>query len=133
MAETTRRKIVTPPLEWLAAGVGLLLLVLLVGMVGREAINGKSADLPAIEVAVQRIEPAASGYVVAFEARNQRDGTAAAVTIEGVLKAGGAEIETSSATIDYVPGKGTTKGGLFFSKDPRSAELEIRALGFQTP
>jgi len=133
VANKTPRTIDTPPLEWIAAGIGLLLLLFLLAVIGREAINGEAAELPAIEVAVLRIEPAASGYVVAFEARNQRDGTAAAVTIEGVLKAGGAEIETSSATVDYVPGKGATRGGLFFSKDPRTASLEVRALGYQTP
>lgn len=133
MADKTPGKIDTPPLEWIAAGLGLLLLLFLLAVIGREAINGEAAQLPAIEVAVLGIEPAASGYVVAFEARNRRDGTAAAVTIEGVLKAGGTEIETSSATIDYVPGKGEAKGGLFFSRDPHSATLEVRALGFQTP
>ena len=130
---TERRKIDTPPLEWIAAGIGLVLLLLLLAVIGREAINGEAAELPAIEVAILGISPSASGFVVAFEARNRTDGTAASVEIEGVLKAGGAEIETSSAAIDYVPGKGKAQGGLFFREDPRKASLEVRALGFQTP
>jgi uncharacterized protein (TIGR02588 family) len=127
------KKIDTPPLEWIAAGIGAVLLLFLIVVIGREALNGEAAQLPQIEVAVTGVEPAASGYVVSFEARNRTDGTAAAVEIEGVLKAGGAEIETSSATIDYVPGKGKATGGLFFHEDPRKADLEVRALGFQTP
>ncbi|MFA6113092.1 MAG: hypothetical protein WC729_03850 [Sphingomonas sp.] len=127
------RKPETPPLEWIAAGVGAVLLLFLFVVIGREAINGEAAQLPQIDVAVTGVSPAASGFIVAFEARNRTDGTAAAVEIEGVLKAGGAEIETSSATIDYVPGKGKAAGGLFFHEDPRKAALEVRALGFQTP
>ena len=123
----------TPPLERIAAGIGLVLLLFLLAVIGREAINGEAAELPAIEVAVLGVTPAASGFVVAFEARNRTDGTAAAVEIEGVLKADGGEIETSSATIDYVSGKGKAQGGLFFREDPRRASLEVRALGFQTP
>ena len=129
----TRKKPDTPPLEWIAAGIGGALLLFLIVVIGREAINGEAAELPQIEVAVTGISSAASGFVVAFEARNRTDGTAAAVAIEGVLKGGGAEIETSGATIDYVPGKGSAKGGLFFSKDPRKGAVEVRALGFQTP
>lgn len=129
----TRRKPDTPPLEWIAAGIGAVLLLFLLAVIGREALNGEAAELPQIEVAVTGISPAASGFVVAFEARNRTDGTAAAVEIEGVLKAGGAEIETSSAAIDYVPGKGKAAGGLFFREDPRKGTLDVRALGFQTP
>ena len=130
---TTRKKPETPPLEWIAAGLGAALLLFLIVVIGREAINGEAAQLPRIDVAVTDITPSAPGFIVAFEARNRSDGTAAGVEVEGVLKAGGTAIETSSATIDYVPGKGKAAGGLFFREDPRKAALEIRALGFQTP
>lgn len=123
----------TPALEWIAAGVGAVLLLFLLVVIGREAIDGEATELPVIEVAVTGIAPSGSGHVVSFEARNRTDGTAAAVNIEGVLKAGSAEIESSSATIDYVPGKGAVEGGLFFTSDPRKATLEVRALGFQKP
>ena len=46
---------------------------------------------------------------------------------------GTAIVETSSATIDYVPGHGAAEGGVFFSRDPRRMTLKIRPLGFQTP
>ncbi len=105
MADAKRKTGETPALEWIAAGIGALLLLFLLVVIGREAIDGEAAELPVIEVAVTGIAPSGSGHVVSFEARNRTDGTAAAVEIEGVLKAGGAEIESSSATIDYVPGK----------------------------
>jgi len=123
----------TPPLEWIAAGIGLALLMFLILVIGREALRHKTVEPPAIHVAVTNIVRSGSGYVVSFEARNGTDGTAAAVEVEGVLKSGDAEIETSSATIDYVPGNGAAEGGLFFASDPRKAALELRALGFQKP
>jgi uncharacterized protein (TIGR02588 family) len=123
----------TPALEWIAAGIGLLLVLALFAVIGREALSGDAEQLPAIEVAILRVAPAGSGFVVAFEARNRTGGTAAAVEFEGQLKDGETLVETSGAVVDYVPGHGRTKGGMFFSEDPRRHRLEVRALGFQTP
>lgn len=130
MAE--RKKADTPALEWIAGGIGLLLVLALLGVIGREALAGESDQLPAIEVRVMRVEPVSSGFVVEFEAANRTGGTAAAVEIGGELEAGD-ETETSGAVLDYVPAHGRVKGGMFFTHDPRRYKLEIRALGFQTP
>ena len=123
----------TPLLEWIAAGIGLLLTLMMLGVIGREALNDETDQLPVIGVAVTAIAPAAPGYVLAFEASNQTGGTAAAVEIEANLKDGDMIVETARATLDYVPSHGKVKGGVFFSEDPRRHKLEIRALGFQTP
>lgn len=119
----------TPLLEWIAAGIGLILLLIVLGAVGQEAITGSADEPPAITVTAGQVTQTGSGYVVAFEASNASRGTAAAVEIEGKLPSG----ETSTATLDYVPGRGKTAGGLFFKEDPRGQHLELRALGFQTP
>lgn len=123
----------TPLLEWVASGIGLLLTLGMLAVIGREALSREAEQLPAIDVAIQRILPAGSGFVVEFEAVNRSGGTAAAVEIEGELKSGGTSIETSSATLDYVPGHSRRSGGLLFSEDPRRHRIEVRALGFQTP
>jgi len=123
----------TPLLEWVASGIGLLLTLSMLALLLREALSGEAGQLPAIEVAIQRIAPAGSGFVVEIEAVNRSGGTAAGVEIEGQLKSGGASIETSSAVIDYVPGHSRRSGGLFFREDPRRHRIEVRALGFQTP
>jgi uncharacterized protein (TIGR02588 family) len=123
----------TPLLEWIASGLGLVLLLVLIGVIGREALTGETDAPPAIEIRATSVAKAGSGYVVAIEAVNRSGGTAASVQIEGVLSDGGAPIETSSATLDYVPGHSTRSGGLFFREDPRRHRLELRALGFQTP
>jgi uncharacterized protein (TIGR02588 family) len=123
----------TPLLEWCAAVTGLLLILSVVAVIGREAIREPAAGTPAIAIEVGTIGQVADGYVVAFEALNQANGTAAAVEIEGTLMSGSALVERSGATIDYVPGHGRTSGGLFFSEDPRTHRLIIRATGFQDP
>lgn len=123
----------TPALEWIASAVGLLLVLAVVAVIGREALNGESGQYPAIEVAAVSVAPAGAGFVVGFEAVNRSGGTAAAVEIEAVLKSGGAIVETSKATLDYVPAHSRRGGGLFFRADPRLHSLELRPLGFQIP
>lgn len=123
----------TPLLEWIAALTGLVLILCVVAVIGREAIREQAADPPAIGIRVGAIRPSAGGFVVAFEALNQASGTAVAVEIEGTLMSGSSLVEQSGATINYVPGDGRASGGLFFSKDPQKYRLAIRATGFQDP
>ena len=133
MAKTSTLASRTPALEWIAAALGLAALLFVVVVIGREALTVETEQLPAIQVETRRIAPIAGGFVVEFEATNQASGTAAAVEIQGQLGSADDPVETSSATLDYVAGHATAKGGLFFKQDPRKYPLEVRALGFQTP
>ena len=133
MAQSRKKPSAPPLLEWIASGVGLLLILGMLAVIGRDAFNRDTEQLPAIEVGVIRVARAGAGFVVEIEAHNRSGGAAAAVQIEGALKDGGTEVETSSATLDYVPGRARRAGGLFFTRDPRAHRLEIRALGYQTP
>ena len=133
MAERKKGPPPTPWLEWASAGIGLALLLGLLGVIGWEALRGGPAEPPAIEVAVRRIAAAPGGYLAEFEALNRAGGTAQSVEIEGTLRGGGAPDETSSITLDYVPGHSRRYGGLFFRRDPRQGALELRAHGYQTP
>lgn len=123
----------TPILEWIAAFTGLLLILGVLAVIGREAIRERAAEPPAITIRVGAISPIVGGYVVAFEALNQANGTVIAVEIEGRLMSRSSLVEQSGAKIDYVPGHGRASGGLFFSKDPNKYRLAIRATGFQDP
>ncbi|WP_168355957.1 hypothetical protein [Sphingomonas gei] len=123
----------TSALEWIAAGLGLAGLLFVVAVIGREALTGETAQLPVLEVRAERVLPNAAGFVVEFEVVNRSSGTAAAVEIEGQIGPEANPVETSSATLDYVAGDASAKGGLFFKHDPRGQRLALRALGFQTP
>ena len=133
MAQARKQPPQTPALEWIAAGIGLALLLFVAVVIGRDALFAKASQLPAIEVRVVRVVPAPAGLVVEFEAENRASGTAAAVEIEGRLGSEADPVETSSATLDYVAGHADARGGLFFKQDPRNYPLELRALGFQIP
>lgn len=123
----------TPMLEWVAAGIGLALIIALVFVIGREALRERESEPPSIEIKLGAIRQSASGYMVAFEAINRANGTAAALTVEGTMARGEKIIERSQATMDYVPGHGRAGGALLFSHDPRRYALSARATGFQDP
>lgn len=123
----------TPALEWIASGIGLVLTLGILGSIGWEAVQGGGNEPPAMDVAVERIVPTGTGYVVEVRARNRSSATAAAVEVEGALSQGGREVATSRAIIDYVPGESDRRAGLFFTEDPRTHQIEVRALGYSEP
>ena len=125
-----RRRGDTPWLEWLAAAVGLVLIVFCIGVIGREALTGKKGP-PVISVRVQTVTETHSGYVVDVVASNSGGETAAQVVIEGELLAGAPEWR--EATIDYLPAGSERRAGLVFGADPRSHGLKLRARGFVEP
>ena len=116
-----------PLLEWIAAAIGLLLILGVAAVIARDAFDVDSELAPDIVVEAVRIRAVERGFLLEFEARNRSPITAAQVTIEAALPGG----ETSNATIDYVPGRSTRRGGLYFTRDPRGAVL--RVLGYQDP
>ena len=116
-----------PLLEWIASGLGLLLTLGVAGVIARDALNNSADMAPDIEVVVRDQQQLGSRWLVRFEAHNRSPVTAAQVTIEGALPGG----ETSTATIDYIPGRSSRGGGLVFSTEPRAVRL--RPLGFQDP
>ena len=86
-----------------------------------------------IRIQVDEILPSAQGYLVSLKIENAGDGTAAALGVEGVLKRGGTNIETSLVTVDYVAAGSERDAALFFSNDPRQGELTVRAKGYIEP
>lgn len=123
----------TPALEWVAAGIGLVFLVALLGVIGAEAVADDRREPPAITISVGEVRRAGDTYVAGFRAVNASAGTAAALQVEGKLVDGGVEVETSLATIDYVSAHGSADGGLIFSRDPTGLKIVARPLGYQTP
>lgn len=117
-----------PTLEWIAAGVGLVLAGTAIGLTAWDAAFGVKGP-PDIEVRLKRVTPTAHGYVTEVEAFNHGGAPAAQVEIEGVID-GGANAEPSSVTIDYIPEQSRASGGLIFEDDPRAGRLKLRAKAF---
>ncbi|MBB5753269.1 hypothetical protein [Prosthecomicrobium pneumaticum] len=122
----------TSPVEWAAAAAGAVLLVATIAYLVHYGLT-KPEGPPVIRVVVETVEPAGEGYRVGFTATNEGNGTAAELSIRGVLRAGGAEIEASTARIDFLPQESSRSGGLFFRRDPRALTLDLRAEGYVEP
>lgn len=119
-------------LEWAVAALGLLLVLGAVAIVVEDALrNGIRGPVVAVQADSVLAMPG-GGYRLHFTARNGGRGTAAELVVTGVLRDGAGE-ETSQATVDYLPARSTRRGGLFFTRDPRTAALQLRAEGYREP
>lgn len=123
----------TPPRsEWLAATIGLVIVLGIFGVLTCEAVNGGESP-PDIASRIVAIRPASKGYLVQVEVSNLGGEATAGLTLEGTLKQGTQAIESSETTLDYVPGQSQRDVGLFFSDNPEQYRLELRAFGYQEP
>lgn len=126
------RKENPPALEWTAAAAGLILVAGTIGFLVFTAVTEQNTP-PKLSVKTDLITATEGGYLVEFSLYNDGENNAADVVIEGKLAQGGKDLETSSVTIDYSPSHSRREGGLFFTKNPREFELQIRPLGYQKP
>ncbi|HYE45335.1 MAG TPA: TIGR02588 family protein [Caulobacter sp.] len=122
----------TSLLEWIAGGIGLLMLLAVLGVIGREALVGDTSP-PAIVVEQVGTQAVPGGYLVRIKVANTGGNSAAQVVVEGELARPGQEPETSEATFDYVPERSSREGGLFFRDDPAGGGLTLRAKGYVEP
>jgi uncharacterized protein (TIGR02588 family) len=122
----------TPLLEWIAGTIGLVLVLLTLAVIGREALFGDPSP-PAVAVQARAVHAAPGGWLVEIEVVNSGGAPAAQVAVEGELTLAGQEPETAEASFDYVPDHSRRRGGLFFRQDPRTGRLSLRAKGYTEP
>lgn len=119
-------------LEWIFAGIGLLVVICAVGfLIYRGATKGDAP--PQVKIEVESVAQTGEHYTVSFRVSNTGDTTAAALTIEGELKTGEKSEETSDVTLTYLPAQSVRRGSLFFTKNPNEYEFKIRPKGFEKP
>ena len=133
MARTTKQTLarVSTQAVWLAA-LGMLFIAGSFALLLRESFAG-SKPVAEIAVTVDEIRPAKHGYLVTLKIQNSGNGTAASLTVEGVLMRGGTAVETSVVTLDYVAPLSERNAALFFSNDPRGGDLVVRPKGYIEP
>lgn len=123
----------TPLLEWIAAGTGLVLALAICGAIAWQALQGDDGA-PTLVAEVETVTQVDGGYRVEIRARNTSRTAAAQVEIEGRHTAGDRrDVETGRVVFDYLAGRSTRKGGLFFTRDPRSGSLSVRVAGYAVP
>jgi len=122
-----------PPFwEWVAAGVGLLLVLASIGVLAYHAWTGQSA-LPRPQVQVVTIEQQPAGWLVAVRVHNRAPATAAALRLTGRLRQGSEVVEESKLELQYLPGGSSREGGFFFLRDPRLHRLEWSFESYEQP
>jgi uncharacterized protein (TIGR02588 family) len=121
------------PLEVVASALGLVLTAGMLAFIAWEALTRPGDVPPAVTVEPTQVRQAAGIWIVGFQAINHAPTTAQDVEIEGTLSQDGSEVETARATLDFVPGGSSVRGGLFFGSDPSRYDLELRALGYAEP
>lgn len=132
MARKTRSKRY-PLVEWVSAAIGFAITVAMFGLLALDAVRQPDEAPPSMRAEPVGLAAAQGNYVVEFEVRNESGTTAAAVQVEGILRDGGSDIETSTAALSYVPGGSRQRAGLIFTRDPRKFQLELRVTGYERP
>jgi uncharacterized protein (TIGR02588 family) len=128
--EDTRRPI--PATEWVVAAIGAVLVAGTIGDLAWLALSRDEAP-PHVRVVVGSVHALQHHYLVEFRAINDGAKAAAELLIEGELEGPDGVVETSEATIDYLPPRSEREGGLIFSRDPRRHELRLGAKGYVDP
>ena len=121
-----------PIWEWIVAAVGLVLVAGVIGFLLYEAFSGERLP-PDVKLSVESVVQTRNGFLVRITAVNEGGMTAEGVIIEGELRSGSEVLERSRTTIDYLPPGSEKRGGLFFTRDPRRFDLQVRPLGYEEP
>lgn len=121
----------TTPLEWVAALLGLAVVLAALGVLVHQASSGGGPAVIATEVTA--VERAGASYRVEVRVVNRGERTAGQLKVEGTIDGPGGEPETSDTVIDYLPPHSTRPVSLLFTRDPRRAHLSVRAVSFSDP
>jgi uncharacterized protein (TIGR02588 family) len=121
------------PWEWAIASVGAVAILSLIAFFIFQGMAGEKAPADVV-IQQQPVVQVQGGYLVPIQMRNLGGNTAEGLEVEGTLKGrAGTTIETSETTIEYLPPYSKEEGGLFFTKDPRQYNLELRPKGYEVP
>ncbi|ODT89141.1 hypothetical protein [Phenylobacterium sp. SCN 70-31] len=122
----------TPVLEWIAAAIGALLTLGVLGYSAWEGVSDPRAP-PDLSASAEAATPGRSGFVTPIVVRNASFATAANVEVIARLNVGGRPSETRRARFAYVPGRGEARGGVIFRSDPAAGRISVEIEGFAAP
>jgi len=122
----------TPLLEWLSAGVGLVLILATLGIVGSELFRADDTP-PRFTIRTVSVEAIPGGFHMVVRVHNDGGSPAAGVVVEGELTPPSGPSETAEASFDFIADKSSREGGLYFETDPRQGEIRLRAKGYSEP
>lgn len=120
-------------LEWIAGAVGAVIAIAMLSLMAGEQATSRPDLPPLMHVEPVALKAVPGQFVLEIKVVNRSHQTAAAVAIEGELEGDGEAVETSSATLTYVPGNSEAEAGLVFTADPRRHRLRLRVTGYEKP
>ena len=116
----------SPLTQWIVAAIGLVVTLGAVGLMVFELFQQQRP--PTLIPRIVEVQATPAGYVAEVEVSNDGSDTAAGVELEGVQGP-----VTASATLDYVPGRGSATAFLRFPADPRTAPPALSIKGWSAP
>ncbi|MBA3711812.1 MAG: hypothetical protein H0W76_05085 [Pyrinomonadaceae bacterium] len=120
-------------LEWAVFAVGLVLVGAALGYLVYDAATFGNAP-PDIEVRLDAPAQQRQHFTVPVTVINHGDLPAEGVRVEVVLEASGAEEpERAELEIPLLPRGASREGAVAFRRDPRTAQLTARLLGYEKP
>ena len=121
----------TPLGERILGAVSAAVIVVLMGYLVVRALANDGTP-PDIVVELRGVTQVGAAWLVEVEATNLGSSPATDLEIEGEMP-GPSGSERRSVVLEYVPAKSSRRGGLYFSGDPRTRPLTLRAVGFRSP
>lgn len=120
--------------EWTSLGISLSILLVLVGLVGYEAVAGGTRP-PMIEVTprLDAIRRANDAYHVPIEITNGGDATAEDVRVRVSLGSDDGEREATELLVPFLAGGATANGTAAFRADPAQRRLTVDGISFLEP
>ena len=121
----------TPLAERILGALSAAVIVVLMGYLVVRALENDGTP-PDIVVELRGVTQVGAAWLVEVEATNLGSSPATDLEIEGEMPGPGGT-ERRSVVLEYVPAKSSRRGGLYFSGDPRTRPLTLRAVGFRSP
>ncbi|ABC22790.1 hypothetical protein [Rhodospirillum rubrum] len=118
--------------EWILAALGGTLLLAALAYLTWWGLTHPERR-PELRVDVLGESREAGGHHTRFRVRNDGSGTAATVTVVGIVSQDGREIDRSETTLDYVPERSEREGGLIFPPLEAGQEIRLRIEGYSDP
>ncbi|HEU4828886.1 MAG TPA: hypothetical protein VFT04_06805 [Gemmatimonadales bacterium] len=114
--------------------IGALSAIVVLGLMAFLAARalGNDGAPPDIVVEMRGVTQSGAGWLVEVEVTNLGSTAASNLEVEGEMPAAGGT-ERRSVLLDYVPAQSSRRAGLFFTGDPRTRPITLRAVGYRSP
>ena len=122
----------TSPWEWVAAGVGLLLVAGTLAFLIAHALQDTRTP-PDPLASVVHVQPQDGRYLVRVRVFNRGALPAARLRLVATLREGQRTVEEVETEFEHVPAGSVREAGVFFVHDPAGLQLELSARSYEQP